>query len=158
LLFMALLLPGCIFVFLKIFGRNEFGVEVLFEMEQPEPAAGCAPVKLPYRVDHDLVKAVLPASDSLTLLYFETDSTSRASATELRQLKEDLAKDAIAFETIRVKDERFKDWYWCRFLMRKPFNTAVVDQRGAIRGQYNLDDRDEADRLRTEITILLKKY
>jgi hypothetical protein len=157
-LFLALLLPVFVFLFLKMFGKNEFDVEVLFQREKPAAVEGCREVTLPYRLGDDVLRAVLPARDSLALVYFVTDSTDRATATEMAQLKEELAKDAVAFTTIGGNDERFSNWYACRFLMRRPLNTVLVDQRGSIRGQYDLSDRDEGDRLRTEITIILKKY
>jgi hypothetical protein len=158
-LFVALLLPGVIFVFLKMFGKNEFAVEPLFQKEKPEVVKGCGDVTLPYRVNADIVKELLPEHDSLVLIRFLKDSThSSRATTELGQLKTELANDPVGFVSIGAGDERFFDAYACRFLMREPLDAVLVDRRGKIRGQYDLADRDEADRLRTEVTILLKKY
>ena len=157
-LFVALLLPGVIFVFLKMFGKNEFGVEVMFEKEKPEAVAGCSEVALPYRVSHDVVKEVLPGRDSLVLIWFAKSSANTHALTEIGQLKNDLVSDPVKVVLVAESDARFNDWYGCRFLMRAPLDAVLMDRRGAIRGQYELADRDEADRLRTEITIILKKY
>lgn len=158
-LFVALLLPGVIFVFLKLFGKNEFAVEPLFQKEKPAAMSGCGDITLPYRVDAAVVKEILPERDSLVLIWFVKDATaSSAAATEMGQLKTELAGDPVGFVSIDRDDQRFTDWYDCRFLMRGPLDAVIVDKSGVIRGQYELEDRDEADRLRTEVTILLKKY
>lgn len=158
-LFVALLLPGVIFVFLKLFGKNHFDVEPLFQKEKPVVVNGCGEVTLPYRVSEDVMKAIFSTSDSLVLISFVQDSTARGPvATELGQLKTEFAGDPVGLVTIDRQDPRFTDWYACRFLMRDALDAVLIDRRGTIRGQYELKDRDEADRLRTEVTILLKKY
>lgn len=157
-LFLALLLPALIFVFLKMFGKNEFHVALLFQTEKPAVAAGCEAIALPYRVKGDVLSAVLPAKDSLALIYFVADSTDAGAATELAQLKTELAGEPVRVTTVGQGDDRFAAWYPCVFLMRAPLDVVLVDRHGSIRGQYALADRDEADRLRTEITIILKKY
>jgi len=158
-LFVALLLPAVIFVFLKMFGKNEFDVEVMFQNERPAAVTGCEEMTLPYSVGKDILKEVLADRNSLALIGFMKDSvTSSKGSTELAQLRTELAKDPVSIVAIGSGDERYKDWYACRFLMRAPLDAVLVDKSGGIRGQYELSDRDEADRLRTEITILLKKY
>jgi len=158
-LFLALLLPALIFVFLKLFGKNEFDVAPLFQTEQPVAVAGCGEVVLPYNMNADIVKEVLSDRNSLALVWFMKDSVSSSkAATELGQVRTELARDPVSIIAIGTGDERFNDWYACRFLMRAPLDAVLVDKSGGIRGQYELSDRDEADRLRTEITILLKKY
>ena len=42
--------------------------------------------------------------------------------------------------------------------MREQFDLVLLDNEGTIRGQYVSDDREEMDRLITELSILLKKY
>ena len=158
-MFLALLLPGLIFVFLKLFGKNEFDVAPLYQTEKPAAVAGCGEVTLPYKVDAGVVKEVLSDRNSLALIWFMKDSvSSKRGVTELGQLRTELAKDPVSIVAIPAGDERFNDWQACRFLMRAPLDAVLVDRQGTIRGQYELADRDEADRLRTEVTILLKKY
>ena len=158
-LFVALLLPALVFVFLKMFGKNEFDVAVMFQKERPVAEAGCPEVALPYTVDKDILKEVLSTRNNLVLVWFMKDSVSSAKgATELGQLRTELAKDPVSIIALGSGDEHFHDWYACRFLLRAPQDAVLVDKNGGIRGQYELADRDEADRLRTEITILLKKY
>ena len=46
----------------------------------------------------------------------------------------------------------------CIFILEEPFDVALVDNKGRIRGQYNSADREEVDRLITELAILIRKY
>ena len=69
LLFLALLLPICIFLFLKFFGKNEFAVEPLFT-EGKASDETCFPVSYPYVVSDSVMKDYPLGNDSLLLLYF----------------------------------------------------------------------------------------
>jgi hypothetical protein len=46
----------------------------------------------------------------------------------------------------------------CYYLTNDPYNTVLIDSTGAIRGYYDVRLRDEEDRLRVELKILLKQY
>ena len=46
----------------------------------------------------------------------------------------------------------------CVFLLSGLNNLVLVDREGNIRGQYQLGNLDEEDRLLVETTIILKKY
>ena len=50
------------------------------------------------------------------------------------------------------------DWRKCIFLLNQPNQTVLMDKERRIRGFYDLRLRDEVDRLRVELKILLKKY
>ena len=50
-LFLALVLPIGIFLFLKFFGRNEFSVEPLYTRVYPEVTEGCTASKVPALYD-----------------------------------------------------------------------------------------------------------
>jgi hypothetical protein len=49
-------------------------------------------------------------------------------------------------------------WKKCVFLVNEPWQAVLLDQDKRIRGYYDLRNRDEEDRLRVELKILLKKY
>jgi hypothetical protein len=42
--------------------------------------------------------------------------------------------------------------------LAEPFDAVLVDSKRRIRGQYDLKDRDEVDRLITEVAIIFKQY
>jgi len=49
-------------------------------------------------------------------------------------------------------------WKTCIFLLKKPYDVVLIDRKGLIRGQFVSDNREEIDRLITEVDIILKKY
>jgi hypothetical protein len=46
----------------------------------------------------------------------------------------------------------------CIFFLSGSQDLVLLDQNGAIRGQYVSQERKEMDRLVTELSILLKQY
>jgi hypothetical protein len=92
--------------------------------------------------------------DSLVCIHFNS-SSGEANA----QLQR--AVDAFISDPVKITSSNpltHTSWKECVFFLREPFDVVLVDRRGVIRGQYAASDRDEMDRMITEITILLKKY
>jgi hypothetical protein len=54
-----------------------------------------------------------------------------------------------------IENEKLKR---CVFFLSDVQDLVLVDATGVIRGQYLSTDRDEMDRLITEIAIILKRY
>lgn len=155
LLLAALLVPALVFIFLKIFGRNEFAVAPLFTDEQPE-VAGCAPVTLPYYLPDSVVEALDFGRDSLLLVAFGEASVE--AKRQRRRVEEETKGAAPRQVTVARDDARYTSWHNCIFFLKEPFDLVLVDKAGVIRGQYTTDDRDEIDRLLTELTIIQKRY
>jgi hypothetical protein len=155
-LFLALLLPVCIFIFLKIFGKNEFNVEPLFSNSPPPASNECQTVSVPYYLD-DSIKSLLPfGSDSLVVIAFGGNGESNA-VNQLTRLKGEIANLPIGFLTL-PKSNRHLFWKRCLFFLQEPQDVVTVDAKGRIRGQYISADREDIDRLLTELTIILKRY
>ncbi len=158
-LFLALLLPAFIFVFLKIFGKNQFAVEPLFQTEAPSLHSRCDPAKTPYSIPLDKLDRFIKAGDSLSIVFFRADSSARSVQGKIYgQLAEHYKNDPITPTIAWVSDNDFDVVFHCIFAMNKPKDIALIDNHGLIRGQYESSDRDEIDRLKTEITIILKRY
>lgn len=155
-LFLALILPGLVFMFLKYFGENEFAVEPLFVKEVPAPAEGCMPVLFPYQVPDSVKSRFISPGDSLVLIQYGLNEG--VSASQWRRVLNEYKTEAIHFvvepDTTQTAQKTMK----CSFLLREPFNGVLVDRRGVIRGQYDFSDREDVDRLIMEIAIILKKY
>lgn len=154
LLFLALLLPVCIFIFLRMFGKNEFDVQPLFVDTLPPLAEACPAntVSLPYHIP-DTIVAKLPFGDNRFLgIYF-----GNADINERFQRVINILQDEPVHLTSLNTAENIR-WKTCVFFLKEPFDVVLVDRKGAIRGQYNSTDREEIDRLMTELTILLKRY
>ena len=155
-LFIALLLPICVFIFLKMFGRNEFTVAPLFVDVMPEVQPGCATVTIPYHTPDSIVQKIDFRNDSLVLVSF--GETTPEGVSQLKRVEEQHQADPIHQLHIPSSDYRYTTWRPCTFFLKEPFDLVLVDSKGVIRGHYNSKDLDEMDRLITEITIILKKY
>jgi hypothetical protein len=154
---LALILPVAIFIFLKIFGRNEFEVPVLYENEKIEVPANCDfEYRFPYRVADSVFSSLTGNQrDSLYVFYFDhsLNSAIRRVSVEFKgaSVKPVAASDLPENTDLRVLRE-------CVLLMGRDTSVALVDHRNRIRGYYNGSDRDEVDRLIVEIKIILKEY
>lgn len=154
-LFIALLLPGCVFVFLKFFGKNEFAVPPLYADVMPEVPAGCEKVTLPYFVPDSILSQLQFSQDSLVLISF--GELTKEGTHQVDRVKELYPTEVVQWP-ISSADVRGTFWKHCTFFLKEPFDLVLVDRRGRIRGQYTSNDLDEMDRLITEITIILKRY
>jgi len=153
-LFLALILPVCIFIFLRIFGKNEFNVEPLFSNAPPLASKECHTVSAPYFL-HDSIKSLLPfGKDSLLVIAFEGTSYG---ADQSNRIKEEISTLPVGFLTL-PGSERHLFWKRCIFFLEEPQDVVAVDAKGRIRGQYTSGDREDIDRLLTELTIILKRY
>lgn len=177
LLFFALLLPVLIFIFLRSFGKNEFEVPVLFADSVSVPIMCKAyTYNKPYTVaDSTLGTIGWKASDSLTLIVF-TDTIAERNherAIQLSRVKAEFKNEsykivyvspietnsAIAQNSYAVSPTVMTELRTCIFLMKPSDDIAIVDARKRIRGQYNLQDREDADRMiMLEMNILFKRY
>jgi len=187
-LFLAFVLPVSIFVFLKLFGRNEFDVAPLFVTEAPPHTEGCGFVpSLPYFVPDSIRSRYHLTADSLTVIFFapvsgeelnQLDRIREQTASDPVQILESTSVAAIAGTGVQENPDSSvlktaspaaagdassipagsDAVRRCLFFLDNDLNVVMLDRRGAIRGQYTAGDRDDMDRLLTEITIILKKY
>ena len=154
-LFLALLLPICIFLFLKFFGRNEFAVEPLFTSPETGAKETCFAVSYPYKVPDSVILAYPMAKDSLLLLHF--GKSDEESVKQINRAHENFTSFPLRYlqaDETALSNYRRK----CIFLMHDPYDLALIDRQGRIRGHYVSSDREDVDRLITEVTIILKRY
>ena len=153
-LFLALILPVCVFVFLRIFGKNEFNVQPLFLNTPPSVSSECQTVRAPYLV-HDSIKSQLDfGKDSVLVIAFEGNTTV---ANQSNRINAEIANLPVGFLTLRGS-ERHLFWKRCIFFLQEPQDVVALDAKGRIRGQYSSADREDIDRLLTELAIILKRY
>jgi len=155
-LFLALLLPILVFLFLKFFGKNEFAVRPLFQDAAPEPQPGCQHVKVPYHIPDSVLRSLTFEQDSLLVLWFAEQM--EYDNKQLRRVSNELRNDRIRNEVVASNDQKMQAWKACIFLLKKPYDVVLIDRKGRIRGQFVSDNREEIDRLITEVDIILKKY
>jgi hypothetical protein len=156
-LFLALLLPVAVFLFLKGFGKNQFDVPLLFQ-DQIERSPDCTDFEYtaPYTVSNTvLTKLGWNKTDSVTIVFFDDLSIegTKKIAIQKNRLRTEFSEEKLGF--IIISDAVLKS---CAFLMKSMDNAVLLDSKKRIRGQYDLTDIDEADRLIMELRIILKKY
>lgn len=154
---LALLLPVAVFVFLKIFGRNEFTVPVMYQEGMIDAPANCGfTYEAPYLVPDSLVSGLnLRDRDSVYVFYFDP-----SLATPMNRISVEFKWASVKVVTPsdfhgRTDLRSIKD---CVLLIPPEASVALIDHKNRIRGYYDGTDRDEVDRLIVEIKIILKQY
>jgi len=153
LLFLALLFPAVIFVFLKFFGKNEFDVPLLHADGVGQVPGNCAKYNYakPYVVP-DSIFSKFNFSGKLLMLNF---GSSAAKLEKIVSKFADAGLQSIASADANMLTAETKD---CVLLIQNPATIVLIDDRRQIRGYYDGSDRDEIDRLEAEVIILLKQY
>lgn len=149
-LFLALLLPGLIFVFLKYAGRNEFSIPVYYESGVASVPSDCGlSYAVPYRVRARATGAsvvMFPAAEAESGLVDRLSVEFSSRRLEIVSAERQWPADSLNWARK------------CYYLANDPYNAVLIDSTGAIRGYYDVRLRDEEDRLRVELKILLKQY
>jgi hypothetical protein len=153
LLFLALLLPSALFVFLRTFGKNEFQVPPLYQ-DSVTVSGHCNGYRYttPYHLADSVLTSLFEKDDSLVCVAFSAAKDEKL----LKRVKENYVDAPLGYKLFT--SSRRDSMKECIFLLPEPFDVALVDREGTIRGQYDANDREEIDRLITEIAIILKKY
>lgn len=153
-LFLALLLPGLIFVFLKYFGRNEFDIPVFYSDGIGDSLSVCKiKSKGQYHIS-DSAFSRLKCNNCGSLLIVDGHWNEAKALSD----KAKLANIEIVFLKDILSDEEVDLFRKCVLFMKPPWDVVLVDEQRRIRGYYKLGHRDEMDRLEVELKILLKKY
>ena len=159
-LFLALLLPGLIFVFLKYGGKNQFDVPVFHEQGVTPVSAGCQhPEEEPYVIPDSLWQ-LSGVSRSAPVVMIFTKGGINNKALEAA-IGEELGEGSVSFLSeigLTADSLLAAKWRKCVFMAFEPQQTVLVDSVGRIRGYYNVRSREEVDRLRLELKIILKRY
>ncbi|MBT1697501.1 hypothetical protein KK083_11485 [Fulvivirgaceae bacterium PWU4] len=154
-LFLALLLPVCIFLFLKIFGKNEFDVAPLHEQGVPDAPAHCnltypSPYVLP-----DSVMKLIGSDAPLVILNFSGEETV------LQRVYDEVSESEVKTvqpQAMALREEDLSFLKRCVLLLKDPYDVVLIDNQKRIRGYYQGSSREEIDRLLIELSIILKKY
>lgn len=154
---LALLLPVVVFIFLKLFGKNQFDVPAMYQESSLDAPARC---KYTYNTPYYLPDSVMMLlarnkADSLYVLYFKPELN-----VPLNRIAVEFEGDPVAVIAPSAFPEEtnlllLQD---CVLLMQPPLSVVLVDHRNRIRGYYDGSDRDDIDRLIVEMKIILKQY
>lgn len=181
-LFLALLLPVIVFVFLKLFGKNEFTVEPLFQEEIEIPVTcDSFSYNIPYTIpDSILVALDWNKTDSATLIIFDDLNQENRVRThaQIERITKEFESEKLTVlcvvdsgestwlnnirEHIKIVEqshEKLMTTMNCVFLLDGLHNAVIIDSKKRIMGQYDLNDLEDADRLYVhELNILFKRY
>ena len=169
-LFLALALPGLIFVFLKKFGKNEFALPVYFEKGIVADSLCGFSSNTVYQVpDSTIAKYFSWKSGArVVVVYpFVKDDLSEVERIGSKYSKEELEMALLSgipnnpHSTLPVQFldyNQFGITVHCLFRVQEPWSVVLLDNENKIRGFYDGSRRDEMDRLDLELSILLKKY
>ena len=153
-LFLGLLLPVLVFLFLKFFGRNSFDVPLLFQQPIQAPEGCDRSYSHPYVLEDSVFKS-FGVEQGLVLIDFSKNGE------ELARVVVDYDKieiKVVSASDMKISDEQNQYLKQCILLLAADQDLALIDQKKQIRGQYTSTDRDEMDRLQAELKILLKRY
>ncbi len=156
-LLLALLLPCLVYVFLKFAGTNRFDIPVYHEDGIPEPSPCGFKFDEPYLLPVAMSTALLANKQACVLIFPEQGIAPQViEAMLVNEIGEAFTvADASVAAADSLTLHQLRD---CIFLVTPPSQTVLFDSKRQIRGYYNLGRRDEMDRLRVELKILLEKY
>ena len=157
-LLLALILPVLVFTFLKFFGKNEFIVAPLFQTGEVQLPADCPEIRTPYFISDSAYTFFKDGhdADSLLIIFYESKSGDlKGSKNQLTRLQESFKLGTgLGLKRIFATEKSME----CSLLLPLLLDLVLVDGKKRIRGQYNSNDRDDVDRLMTELDIILKRY
>lgn len=152
-LLVALALPGLIFIFLKIFGKNHFDIPIYYENGISDLAKECSGT---YRGQYTLPDSVFIAfgyKSNVTCLFIDASEMNNKDAAQLRRAFNDSQLQIISLESI--EPYHLNQIRNCILFLKEPWKAVLVDKQKRIRGYYAFTNLEETDRLKVEIEILL---
>jgi len=144
-------LPILVFIFLKMFGKNEFEIPVYYSEGVTREIPGCKSYPAPYVL-----------SDSALNAWGWTGAKATLIVLNEKGIENHLARIADLFEpgdyaTLNVKDAPY-EVKTCMLLAGDTSRVVLIDDKKQIRGYYTPTYDKERSRLGVEIRILLKQY
>ena len=163
LLFLALLLPVVLFVFLKYFGKNEFTIPVYYQNSIPVKGMLCNnSIEFPYIVPMDCPVPL----QKISVLSFEEPST--ITTVQLNRIREAFENQVNVRSVLEGNEPSTVNNLYldsvryqvakCNFLIEGDSSTVLVDGDRRIRGYYIDANLKDMDRLIMEVKILLGRY
>lgn len=170
-LFLALALPGLIFVFLKFFGKNEFEVPVYFSEGLKADSICNVTSPGPYQIPDSVLEKIGSKKKNITRIVavypFIKDDLSELSRMVEKYKPEGVETIIVSGiptlprTSIPVTQLNYDSFGWvvtCGLRVQEPWSVVLVDSKNQTRGYYDGSRRDEMDRLDLEMSIVLKKY
>ena len=155
--------PILVVLFLQLFGENRFEVPV-YHQEFPPDYCGCENIEIPYSLP-----TAYRLQDSLQVVMFHEGIIKEALSLQCTRISDKIDGKNVAFkrfgrnsrphpgiQSTTVSGEDYSLTRMCVYHLDEGMNTVLVDGSGKIRGYYDINEREEVDRLSVEIDILLE--
>jgi hypothetical protein len=153
-LLLALALPGLIFIFLKIFGKNHFDIPVYYKEGISDLAKECSGTYHGQYTLPDSVFLPLGYKSNVACLFISASEINNKEVSQLRQSFDGSQLQIISLESI--EPDHVNQIKNCVLFLKEPWKAVLVDNQKRIRGYYAFTNLEETDRLKVEIEILLK--
>ena len=158
-LFLALALPGLIFVFLKRFGKNEFNIPIYYAQRADSLNAVCGThFQDPYTVPDSVLNKLNWKPVKATVWFF---GNGKQTIEANRLFNEFDVHDFSLRAEMGINGGHVAElprWQSCAFFVTEKKPIILMDEQKRIRGYYGSDSLDEMDRLIVEMKILLKQF
>jgi hypothetical protein len=162
-LFVALILPISIFVFLKLMGKNQFAIPTYYSSGIDSLSSICeADYSKPYFVPDSILEKINWKEKECSLFLL-----GKTNNLELKRLRDVFTTEQFDIYSINAESKQnghqltesvFAKWKNCIFIAKPFINVVLIDNEKKIRGYYSIGSREEMDRLLVEMKILLKQY
>ena len=151
-LLVALVLPGLIFIFLKIFGKNHFDIPVYYKNGITDSLKECSGAHQGQYYLPDSAFAIFKNKNDITSLFVDESEISNKEVEKLRQSFKNQLQIISMKELEPARLSRIKK---CTLFLKEPWKAVLVDRQKRIRGYYAFTSLEETDRLNVEVDILL---
>jgi protein SCO1/2 len=152
-LLLALALPGLIFIFLKVFGKNHFDIPVYYKEGISDSLKECSEEYHGQYALPDSVLSTFSYKMDVACLFVDASEINNKEVAQLRQSFGDGQLQIIDLEGIEpIRLNQIKK---CVLFMKEPWKAVLVDKQKRIRGYYAFTNLEETDRLNVEVEILL---
>ncbi|QSE97103.1 hypothetical protein [Fulvivirga lutea] len=162
-LIVMLAIPAGIFTFLKLFGNNQFQVEVFYEEGLSGVEGSCFQTEGQYYVIDSVLKqtgklrvvAFVDTNDVLELnnIYNRLNSLFDDNVDLIGFIDSTSTIESSIFKVTKV--ENITNIRECHFISDQRNKLVLVDSKNRIRGYYTRD-LDEIDRLIVELKIIIE--
>jgi hypothetical protein len=154
-LFLGLLFPLLISLFLRYFGRNEFNIPVYHESGVDSVNAECPFVySKPYKLPDSVFSTFNNEKYVAMLITLDSGNEARKNFERLKTEVGTSEYNLVVLKPGDLNDQLIS----CVLLLKNPWTTVLIDEQKRIRGYYAPNTLEEGDRLIVEMTILLKQY
>src|SRR5579872_5812102 len=141
-LLLALALPGLIFIFLKIFGKNHFDIPVYYKDGISDSLKECSgPHSGQYTIPDSVLRFLSYKKDS-DCLFIEASEMHNKDVAQLRKTFGDQLQIIILDGVELTRLNRIKK---CALFLKDPWQAVLVDKQKRIRGYYSFVNLEETD-------------